>query len=112
MEGLTPKRVSISVGIGPRIAVTKNVRVYILFSHGAKQRKELQMKIKSLVSIVAKSENARDRRLAIRKSWSTSEMEERRQAAVNLQLRLASLMTMEQHKSNRIREVLGFAGCC
>ena len=70
------------------------------------------MKLKSLVSIVATSENARDRRLAIRKSWTNSEKEERQQTAVNLQLRLASLMMMDQHKSNRIKEVLGFAGCC
>jgi len=70
------------------------------------------MKIKSLVAIVAKSENARDRRLEVQQSWSTSEMEERRQEAINLQLRLAALVTMEQHQSNRNKEVRQFAGCC
>ena len=99
------------VGIGPRIEVRKRPECR-LHSHGAKQRKELPMKFKSLVSIVAKSENARDRRLAVRKSWSTSEKEERRQEAVNLQLRLASLMTMEQNSSNRIKAILEFTGCC
>jgi len=70
------------------------------------------MKIKSLVSIVAGSKNARDRRLVIRKSWSTSEKEERRQTAINLQLLLASLMTVEEPKPNRSKEVVEFAGCC
>jgi len=70
------------------------------------------MKIKSLVSIVAGSKNARDRRLVIRKSWSPSEKEERRQTAINLQLLLASLMTVEEPKPKRIKEVVEFAGCC
>ncbi len=70
------------------------------------------MKIKSLVSLVARSENAKDRRLAIRKSWSPSEMEERRQNAISSQLRLASIMNMGQQKSNREREVLELADCC
>lgn len=70
------------------------------------------MKIKSLVSIVARSENAKDRRLAIRKSWSPSEMEGRRQDAIISQLRLASIIDLGQQKSNRVREVLELVDCC
>ena len=69
------------------------------------------MKIRSLIKSIAGSKNARDRRLAIRESWSTSETERRRQAAISSQLRLASLMTMEQQESSRIKEVLEFADC-
>ena len=69
------------------------------------------MKIKSLVSIIAGTKNARDRRLSIRKSWSTSEVEERRKAAISLQLRLESLITMGQEKSLWVEEVFELAAC-
>ncbi len=50
------------------------------------------MEIKSLISIVAGSESAKGRRLAIRKSWSEQEKEVRRQKAMESQSRLASLI--------------------
>ena len=40
------------------------------------------MKIKSLVSIVARAESAKDRQAAVRKSWSTSEAEDRQRIEV------------------------------
>jgi len=69
------------------------------------------MKIKSLVSIIAGTKNARDRRLAIRKSWSTSEVEQRRKAAISSQLRLEALIEKGQEKSNRVKEVFELAAC-
>jgi len=69
------------------------------------------MKIKSLVSIIAGTKNAKDRRSAILKSWSTSELEERRQTAISSQLQLAALITMGQQKSNRIKEAFEMAVC-
>ena len=66
----------------------------------------------SLVSILVQSENARDRERAIRKSWSPSEMKERRQVALDSQFRLASLIALGSRKSRRIDEVLEFASCC
>ena len=66
----------------------------------------------SLVSIHVQSENARDRERAIRKSWSPSEMKERRQVALDSQFRLASLIALGSRASRRIDEVLEFASCC
>lgn len=57
------------------------------------------MKIKSLVSIVARSENSKDRRLAIRNSWSLSEMEKRRQDAISMPT--ADCQTRPGYESNR-----------
>jgi len=50
------------------------------------------MQIKSLVSIVSKLETVKSRRLAVKKSWSDQEKDERRRLAVASQLRLASLI--------------------
>jgi uncharacterized membrane protein len=69
------------------------------------------MKIKSLVSIVARSENAKDRRIAIRKSWSTAEREERRQVAFHSQIQLASLIALDQPKPSETKVVFEFAFC-
>ncbi len=69
------------------------------------------MKIKSLVSMVARAENAKDRRLAIRKSWSVAEREERRQVAIESQLLLASLIQLDKVKPNRSQEVYELVAC-
>jgi hypothetical protein len=69
------------------------------------------MKIKSLLSIVARAESAKDRRLAIQKSWSISETAERRQVAIDSQFHLASLIHVGQLKPNRIQEVLELVAC-
>lgn len=71
-----------------------------------------KLKIKSLVTLVARAENAKDRRLAIRKSWSLQEMEERRQLAIDSQFRLASLiLSLGRQKENRLTQELELAAC-
>lgn len=69
------------------------------------------MKIKSLVSIVARAESAKDRQAAIRKSWSTSESEDRRQVAIDAQVLLASLITEGQARSQHIQQALELIAC-
>lgn len=68
-----------------------------------------EMKIKSLVSIVARSENAKDRRLVIRNSWSDEEEAKRRRMAIESQLRLVALISIGQHKTTRVRRLLEMA---
>jgi len=70
-----------------------------------------KMKIKSLLSIGAQAESAKDRRLAIRNSWSISETAERRQDAIDSQFLLASRIHMGQPKPNRIQEVFELVAC-
>ena len=67
------------------------------------------MEITSVISIVAKSENAKDRRLAIKNSWSNEERNERRRTAIESQLRLVSLISMGQKKTDWSKKVLGLA---
>lgn len=69
------------------------------------------MKIKALVTLVARSENAKDRRMAVRESWSCQEREERRQLAMDSQFRLASLMAWGRMKEDRIAEELELVEC-
>ena len=69
------------------------------------------MKIKSLSTIVARAESAKDRRLAIRNSWSISETAERRQDAIDSQFLLVSRIHMSQLKPNRIQEVFELVAC-
>ena len=69
------------------------------------------MRIEMLLSVVARAESAKDRKTAIRKSWTNQEMEERRQIANDSQLRLASLMGMGDRKSRRIASILELAAC-
>lgn len=69
------------------------------------------MKIESLLSIVSRAESAKDRRLAIRNSWSISETAERRQDAIDSQFLLASLIHVGQREPNRIQEVLELVAC-
>ena len=70
-----------------------------------------KMKIKSLLSIGAQAESAKERRLAIRNSWSISETAERRQDAIDSQFLLASRIHMGQPKPNRIQEVFELVAC-
>jgi hypothetical protein len=69
------------------------------------------MKIKSLVSIVARAESAKDRQAAIRKSWSTVEAEDRRRTANDAQVLLASLITEGQARSKHMKTVLEMVAC-
>ena len=69
------------------------------------------MKIKSLSTIVARAESDKDRRLAIRNSWSISETAERRQDAIDSQFLLVSRIHMSQLKPNRIQEVFELVAC-
>lgn len=67
------------------------------------------MEITSVISIVAKSENAKDRRLAIMNSWSKEERNERRRTAIEAQLRLEALISMGRKKTAWSKKVLGLA---
>ncbi len=69
------------------------------------------MEIKSLVSIVAGSDSAKSKRLAIRKSWSEQEKEVRRQMAMDSELRLASLLALLEAKEDSARESKQWAAC-
>jgi len=69
------------------------------------------MKIKSLVSIVARAESAKDRQAAVRKSWSTSEAEDRQRIAIDSQSLLASLITEGRKRSKQLKEVLELVAC-
>lgn len=69
------------------------------------------MEIKSLISIVAGSETAKGRRLAIRKSWSEQEKEGRRQIATDYQLRLASLLELLDVQEDGATESKQWAAC-
>ncbi len=69
------------------------------------------MEIKSLLSIVAGSESAKGRRLAIRKSWSEQEKGLRRQKAIESQLLLASFITSLDSMEDRATESKKWAVC-
>lgn len=69
------------------------------------------MKIESLVSIVAASKTKKERRLAIKNSWSEVEKQERRQIAIESQLRLARLISLLDKQDNRIDELTQLAAC-
>jgi hypothetical protein len=83
-----------------------------MMSHGVRLRLgNEKMKIKSLLSIVARAESAKARRLAIRNSWSISETAERRQVAIDSQFQLASLIHVGQLKPKRIQEAFELVAC-
>ncbi len=67
------------------------------------------MEITSVISIVAKSENAKDRRLAIQKSWSIEERNNRRRTAIDSQLRLGAILSMGRKKTAWSQKALEFA---
>ena len=67
------------------------------------------MELNSILSIVAGTENARDRRFVIMNSWSDEEKEERRKTAIEMQVRLTALISMAQQKTDRIGRVLELA---
>ncbi len=67
------------------------------------------MELNSIVSIVARTQNANDRRFAIKNAWTKEEIEERRKAAIEMQLRLAGLISMVQQKTIHVRRVLEMA---
>lgn len=60
------------------------------------------MELNLLISLVAKLENAEDRRLVIRNGWSDEEAVERRRIAMESQLELAAILSMEQSNSVRL----------
>ena len=57
------------------------------------------MELNLPISLVAKFKNAEDRRLAIRKGWSDEEAAERRRIAMESQLELAAILSMEHSNS-------------
>lgn len=67
------------------------------------------MELNSIVSIVATTKNAKDRRIAVRNSWSDEEKEERRRTAIEMQVRLAALISMLQQKTIRVGRALEMA---
>ena len=67
------------------------------------------MELNSIISIVARTQNANDRRFAIKNAWTKEEIEERRKAAIEMQLRLAALISMVQQKTIHVRRVLEMA---
>ncbi len=67
------------------------------------------MELNSIISIVARTKNAKDRRFAIVKSWSDEEKEARRSTAIEMQVWLAALISMEQQKTIRLGRVLDLA---
>ena len=69
------------------------------------------MKIRSYQTIATESENTKGRQLAIQKSWSNSEREERRRLAVEAQHRLMSLVTVDGRMPNRSDAVLELVAC-
>ena len=67
------------------------------------------MNINSFTSIVARTENAKDRRLAIRNSWTDEEESKRRRMAIESQLHLVALISIGQNKTTRVRRLLEMA---
>ena len=67
------------------------------------------MQLNSIVSILATTKDAKDQRFAIKNSWTDEEKEERRRTAVEMQVRLAALISMAQRKTNRVGRVLEMA---
>ncbi len=74
-------------------------------------QRRYKMRISSYKTIATESENAKRRQLSIQKSWSKSEREERRRLAIESQLRLVSLLTMEGRKPGRINVVTELVAC-
>jgi len=73
--------------------------------------RRIKMQIKSLVSIVSGLETAKSRRMALKKSWSAQDKEERRRLAVNAQLQLASLMGLLDANGRRAKDLEQLAAC-
>ena len=69
------------------------------------------MQIKSLVSTVSGLETVKSRRMAIKRSWSVQEKEERRRLANDSQLRLASLIELIDAKGRRAKNLEQLAAC-
>jgi hypothetical protein len=69
------------------------------------------MKIKLLLPLVNKEEGVQQRRLAIQKSWSIPEIEERRRVAIESQSRLASLIALGRPGFNRFIQEMKFTAC-
>ncbi len=67
------------------------------------------MELNSILSIVAGTKNARDRRFVIMNTWSDEEKEERRKIAIEMQLRLTALISMVPQKNMRVRRSLEMA---
>ena len=67
------------------------------------------MEITSVITIVAKAENAKDRRLAIRRSWSIEERNDRLRNAIDSQLRLNEIISMGQKKTAWSQKALELA---
>jgi hypothetical protein len=78
------------------------------FSIIAKDRNP-EMNVVSLVSRVATTETANDRRLAIQNAWSIKELAQRHQNAIDLQFRLAGLILIGAQKKSPAEEKLELA---
>jgi len=73
--------------------------------------RRIKMQINSIISIVAGSETAKDRRIAVKKSWSKQEKEERRKVAIDSQLRLASLIAFLDTDGSRAKDLKQLSPC-
>ena len=67
------------------------------------------MQIKSRFSLVGRSKNSKNNCSEIRNSWSDEEVEKRRKTAIEMQLRLVALISMQQQQPFRRREVFELA---
>ena len=67
------------------------------------------MELNSIISIVARTKNLKDRRFAIKNSWTDEEKEERRRTAIEMRARLAALIWIVNQKTIRISSVLEMA---
>ncbi len=69
------------------------------------------MKIKSLVSIVATSESARDRQLAIKNAWSAGETIQRRRQAIASQ-RFLNMIIAQGLRDSELSDLCDVSGQC
>ena len=67
------------------------------------------MQIKSRFSLVGRSKNSKNKCSEIRNSWSDEEVEKRRKTAIEMQLRLVALISMQQQQPYRSRDVFELA---
>ena len=67
------------------------------------------MELNLILSVVSRTQSAKDRRFAIRKSWSDEEIERRRKSAIEMQHRLAAHILTEPEKTIRSRRALELA---
>ena len=67
------------------------------------------MQIKSRFSLVGRSKNSKNKCSEIRNSWSDEEVEKRRKTAIEMQLRLVALISIQRQQPYRSRDVFELA---